>query len=263
MTAGADQQRARHIVITGASRGLGRALALAFAAPHVLLGLHYGTAAAAARAVANAVHARGARAYLMGVDLTSATAAEQIAAQVRGHGAALDVLVLNAGMVHEAPLVRTSGDEWDRVIDINYRQQARLAQQLGETLLRRGSHLLAVGSLAGLRGGAGVAAYAAAKGALLGFVRAAARRWGARGICVNAILPGILATDMTNDLRSAAARALARENVLGTPATPGEVAAFVVHLCGTRHISGQLFALDSRVGPDYAQQIQGAADVCE
>jgi len=256
MTACADQQRARHIVITGASRGLGRALALAFAAPRVTLGIHYGNDAAAARAVADSATARGAQAYLIGVDLTITNAAEQIAAHVRDHGAALDVLVLNAGVVHEAPLVRTSGDEWDRVIEINYRQQARLAQQLGETLLRRGSHLLAVGSLAGLRGGAGVAAYAAAKGALLGFVRDAAARWGARGICVNAILPGILATDMTSALTSAAAHALAQENVLGTPATVDEVAAFVVHLCDTRHISGQVFALDSRVGPDGAPSLQ-------
>ncbi|MCX7005002.1 MAG: SDR family NAD(P)-dependent oxidoreductase [bacterium] len=262
MTDCADQPRARHVVITGASRGLGRALALAFAAPHVSLGIHYGHADAAARAVAAAVQARGAQAYLIRVDLSATDAAGQIAAQVHDHGAALDVLILNAGVVRVAALVRTSSAAWDHILEINYRQQARLAQQLGETLLGRGSHLLAVGSLAGLRGGAGVAAYAAAKGALLGFVRDAAARWGARGICVNAILPGILATAMTSDLTTAASRALAHENVLGAPTTPDEVAAFAVHLCGTRHISGQLFALDSRVWPDGAQPTGGAADGC-
>ncbi len=259
MTACADQQRARHIVITGASRGLGRALALAFAAPHVTLGIHYGHADDAARAVADRATTRGAQVYLIRVDLSAAQAAEQIAAQVHDHGAALDVLILNAGVMHEAPLVRTSGDAWDRVFEINYRQQARLAQQLGTTLLGRGSHLLMIGSLVGMRGGAGVVAYAAAKGALLGFARDAAIRWGMRGICVNAILPGILATDMSRNLTTAAARALAHENVLGAPATVDEIAAFVVHLCGTRHISGQVFALDSRVWPDGAE-IQGAAD---
>jgi 3-oxoacyl-[acyl-carrier protein] reductase len=257
MTNRAGQSRARHVVITGASRGLGRALALAFAGPQVVLGIHYGHHADAAHAVAEIATARGARPYLIGVDLCAADAAEQIAAQVGAHGASVDVLILNAGVVVEAPLVRTSSETWDRIIEINFRQQARLARQLAETRMPPGSHVLAIGSLAGVRGAAGAAAYAAAKGALLGFARDAAGRWGARGICVNALLPGVLATDMTAAGQTRAAQELARENVLGAPAAPEDIAAFAVHLCGVRHVSGQMFALDSRIWPDGAQRVAG------
>jgi len=249
-----------HILITGAGRGLGRAIALALAGPGVVLGVHFGHDAAAARRTVADLDARGAQAYSIAADLNDDAAVAIIVDAVRQRGVPLRTLVLNAGVVAAAPLVRTSAATWDRVMNVTARQHIRLAHALVPRAMTRDGHVIVIGSLTGLRGGAGVAAYAAAKGVMFGFVRDAAARWGADGICVNGILPGVLPTTMTRNLADAAARRLASENVLGIPTTLDDVAAFVAMLHGQRRISGQTFALDSRLWPDGGHHPDGFSE---
>jgi len=254
---------AMHILITGASRGLGRAIALALAGPGVVIGVHFGHDATAARRTVDDLHARGAQAYGVAADFNDDTAVAIVAKAVRQRDVPLGMLVLNAGVVAPAPLVRTSAVAWDHVMNVTARQHIRLVNELVPRTMARDGHIVVIGSLTGLRGGAGAAAYAAAQGVMLGFVRDAAARWGAHGIRVNAILPGVLPTAMTGNLTDAAARRLASENVLGMPTPLDDVASFVAMLHTQRHISGQTFALDNRLWPDGRRNPNGLGEVSQ
>ena len=245
-----DTAQRRHVVITGASGGLGRALCLRLAERQALLGLHYVARAAEAEQAARDAARRGARSYRLRADFTAPGAVESIARQVAEQHLPVDLLVLNAGLLHEAPLVRTTSAEWDRVIAVNLHAPVALAERFFEALLRPGSHIVAVASMVGLRGHAGLAAYAAAKAGLIGFVRDAAARYGCRDVCVNAIVPGILATAMTAHINRAAYARMCAENALGRPTTCAEVAEAVAALTQLRHMSGQVVCLDSRSWPE-------------
>jgi len=237
----------RHIVITGASRGLGRAVAHEFAAPGARIGVHYARNRHAAEKTAAALVEKGAAPYLIRADFLNddavASAVDCIAAQETD----VEVLVLNAGTADERLLVKTSEMDWDRTLDVNCRAPVRLLNALADSCLCAGSHVIMTGSLVGLRGHAGLAAYAAAKGALLGFVRDAAGRFGPRGIFVNAIMPGLLRTDMMSQIDDHEFCRMASENVLGRPTTCEEVAKFIAFLSTLHNVSGQVFALDSRL----------------
>jgi len=245
----AASARARHVLITGASRGLGRALALAFASGGATIGVHFAHDAAAAGETAAAVRRAGAAVYMVQADFTARAAVEAVAEAVRGTRLPLEVLILSAGVAVNAPLTGTTEADWDRTIAVNYRAPVLLLNAL-EDCLRRGSHVLAVGSLVGIRGAAGLAAYAASKGALLGFVRDAAARMGGLGICVNGVVPGLLQTDMMRAVPQAQFDAMAAENVLGRANSCDDVARAVTLIASMGTVSGQVFSLDSRLHPD-------------
>lgn len=235
-----------HVFITGASRGLGSAIARAFAAPGALIGVHYARNEAAARETARAVKDAGAKPYRVRAAFTETDAVDRVYDAIAAHGRTLDALVLNAGIAAGALLVNTSEETWDAALDVNYRAHARLARRCAAGLMRTGGHIIVVSSLAGLRGAKGLAAYAASKGALCGFVRDAAIEFGARGICINALLPGWLRTEMTAGLDEREFAAHIAGNALGRGTTVEEAAAFARHLATMRNVSGQVFNLDSR-----------------
>jgi 3-oxoacyl-[acyl-carrier protein] reductase len=238
------------VVVTGASGGLGRALCVRFADPQALLGLHYASRADRVERVAADARARGARTYSVHADFSDPGAVARVAEKAAEQGTPVDVLVLNAGIVHEAPLVRTGSEDWDRTMAVNLRAPAALAERFFDALLRPGAHVVAVASMVGLRGRAGLAAYAAAKAALIGFARDAAARYGPRDVCVNAVVPGVLDTGMTTHIDRAAYARMCAENALGRPTTCAEVAEAVAVLTRLRHVSGQVVCLDSRPWPE-------------
>ncbi len=237
----------RHIVITGASRGLGRAIAHEFAAPGARIGVHYARNKHAAERTAAALAKKGAAPYLIRADFLNEDAVASAVGRITAQKPDVDVLVLNAGTADERLLVRTSETDWDRTMDVNCRAPVKLLNALADSCFCAGSHVIMIGSLVGLRGHAGLSAYAAAKGALLGFVRDAAARLGPRGIFVNAIMPGLLRTDMMSQIDDREFCRMASENVLGRPTTCEEVAKFIAFLSTLHNVSGQVFALDSRL----------------
>jgi len=238
---------ARHVLVTGASNGLGRALALAFAAPGVRLGIHYASRAHDANDTAHMAEQRGASVYLSRADFSAEHAWPSLLHDVEEQRLPLDVLVLNAGAARPKRIINMTENDWDAVLNVNYRAHVHLLNALSARRLRHGSHVLVTGSLVGLRGEIGLSAYAASKGALLGFVRDVARRLGPRGICVNAILPGVLRTAMTAGMTDEQFAAAARENALGRGSTCEEIARAAVFITTLRNASGQVFALDSRL----------------
>ena len=241
--------RARHVLVTGASRGLGRALALAFACKGATIGIHYAHDSAAADATAVAVRHLDAHAYIVHANFADTKAAVPVADAVRTTRLPLDVLVLNAGVAGAAHLVNITDALWDHVLAVNFRSPVHLVENLNGYMAPR-SHIIAIASLVGLRGSAGLSAYAAAKGALLGYVRDTAACLGPRGIHVNAIIPGLMRTSMMTDVPQDEFAVLEAENVLGATASMAEIARTAVFIASLDGVSGQTFSCDSRLHPD-------------
>lgn len=242
-------EQARHVLVTGASRGLGRALALAFACKGATIGIHYAHDADAAGATAASVRRSDAHAYIVRADFADPKATGTVINAVRNTRLPLDVLVLNAGMAGVARLANITDALWDHVLAVNFRSPVRLVENLDGYMAPR-SHIIAISSLVGLRGSVGLSAYAAAKGALLGYVRDAAACLGPRGIHVNAMIPGLMRTAMMTDVPPDEFAVLEAENVLGAAASMAEIARTAVFIASLDGVSGQTFSCDSRVHPD-------------
>ncbi len=162
----------------------------------------------------------------------------------------VDALVNNAAITGEGLLARTSAAAWDAVLATCLRGAFLCARAVLPAMARRRSgHLIHIGSWVGRRGAPGLAAYAAAKAGLCGLSAAIAREYGGRNICSNVVLPGFLETRMTAPMAPEARDRVRAAHALGRFTTVEEAAAFVVHLAGMRHVSGQVFQIDSRIGP--------------
>jgi 3-oxoacyl-[acyl-carrier protein] reductase len=234
------------ILVTGGSRGIGRAVVetlTAEAAHAVAFTWHRDEAAA--RAVETA---SGGRARAFHLDLADRARPDELVEEVEAAVGPLDGLVNNAGLRREALLALTSDAEWDAVVDVNLGGVFRCCRAVlkGMVVRRRGA-IVNVASLSALRGVAGQAAYAAAKAGLLGMTRSLAREVGRRGIRVNAVVPGFVATAMTADVPAEKAQALRAMECLPQGVEPADVAAAVAFLLSDRAaaITGQALVVDA------------------
>jgi len=235
-------------MVTGASRGLGRAIAVGFGRAGDQVVVNYRTSAAEANQTARAIDKAGGTAVVYQADVRDAkNVAAMVAATVDRWGR-LDVLVCNAAATEDRLLIRLSDEAWDKVVATTLTGAFHCLQQAGAVMQsQRAGAIILIGSLAGLQGRAGQAPYAAAKAGLLGLMKTAAREWGVAGVRVNTILPGWHATALT-EFRDDPAPA-PFEPVLGYGTTLEAVATFVVALAAMPDISGQVFTLDSRMTP--------------
>lgn len=234
--------RSKTALITGASRGLGRAIALSLASSGYDLAVNYRASEAEARDVASKA---GGRSFAIRADVSDAASVLAMAAALKERFTHLDVLVNNAGISRDALLVKTTEDDWDAVLATNLKGCFNTVRALAPLMLD-GAHIINVSSWSGLKGKPGQAAYSASKAALIGLTRTLARELGPDGIRVNALLPGYMPTGMgvaASDAMDAAMKASA----LGALCDPNEAARLVLWLVGTGSITGQLFTLDSRV----------------
>src|SRR5580704_2874892 len=234
-------------LVTGASRGMGRASALALAAAGAQVLVHYGHGANEAAGVVADIHKAGGRADAIAADLAAADGAHKLARQARGIvGDRLDVLVANAGISKAATIEDTTVEDFDKQFAVNVRAPFFLVQQL-LPIMSKGSSIVFVSSLAA-RAVVGTApAYAATKGAVDTLVKHFASLLGARGIRINAVAPGVVETDMSNFTKTDAGR----EFVLGMQALkrigkPEDVADVVAFLASedARWITGDTIHVD-------------------
>jgi 3-oxoacyl-[acyl-carrier protein] reductase len=237
--------RAPVVLVTGGGRGIGRAIVEALLAEGARVALTWRADEAAARAVEGAAAGR-ARAFPL--DLADRRRPEALVDEVEAALGPLTGLVNNAGLRRESLLALTRDADWDEVVDVDLGGAFRCCRAVlrGMVARRRGA-IVNVASLSALRGVAGQAAYAAAKAGLLGMTRSLAREVGRRGVRVNAVVPGFVATAMTADVPEEAARALRSMECLPRGVEPADVASAVAFLLSDRAaaITGQALVVDA------------------
>jgi 3-oxoacyl-[acyl-carrier protein] reductase len=235
----------RVALVTGASRGIGRAVARALAAQGA-------TVVAAARGdhaddIVAAITAAGGRAEALTLDVTDAAAIDAaIAGIVERHGR-LDIVVSNAGITRDQLLLRMKREDWDLVIATNLTAAFTLTQAALKPMLRqRAGRVIAVSSVVGQMGNAGQANYAASKAGLIGFCKSLAREVASRGITVNVVAPGLIDTDMTRALAGDPKQNWSEQIPLGRLGTPEDVAAAVCFLASDEasYITGHVLAVN-------------------
>jgi 3-oxoacyl-[acyl-carrier protein] reductase len=237
----------RTVVITGAAGGLGRELAAAFARDGWALGLIGHSDRCALDELAASLDAE--RVSVACADVRNAAAVEAAFAQLLGELGALDVLVCAAGVSRPGLIVNTSAEDFSDELAVNLTGAFHCVRAAIRRMLpRRDGHIITIGSYWGGHGLHGGSAYSASKAGLVGLTLSAARELGPKNIRCNAVLPGFLRTPMTASLsEKQVARNLAG-NALGRASDLDEVCAFVVRLAAMRHVSAQVFSLDSRAG---------------
>jgi 3-oxoacyl-[acyl-carrier protein] reductase len=234
-------------LVTGASRGMGRATALELAAAGTRVIVHYGRNADEAKAVVDQIRAAGGRADAVAADLAAPDGAHKLAAQVRDLiGGRLDILVSNAGISKAAAIEDLTVEDFDSLFAVNVRAPYFLLQQL-LPILGEGSSVVFVSSL-GARAAVGtLSAYASTKGAINTLVKYFASALGPRGIRVNAVAPGVIDTDMSNFTKTEDGRAVVKGmQALKRIGTPADVASVIAFLASdaARWITGDTIAAD-------------------
>ena len=238
----------RVVLVTGASRGLGRAIAVGFGQAGDRVVVNYRTSAAEADQTARAIEKAGGTAVAYQADVRDAKNVAAMVAAAADRWGRLDVLVCNAAATEDSLVLRLSDEAWDKVVATTLTGAFHCLQHAGAVMQdQKAGAVILIGSLAGLQGRAGQASYAAAKAGLLGLMKTAAREWGPAGVRVNAVLPGWHATALTGFRDDPTPAPF--EPVLGRGMSPEAVAAFVVALAALPDVSGQVFTLDSRMTP--------------
>lgn len=231
------------ILITGASRGIGRAIALGFAEPGCTVIVNYRSGREAAEETAEAVRRRGAQAVLNPFDVAQSETVKAAFKDITDAFGRLDVLVNNAGITRDNIFPRLKESEWDEVLAVNLKGVFLCCQAAMRPMLKqRFGRIITITSVVGFTGNAGQCNYAAAKAGIMGLTRALAREVISRNITVNAVAPGYIETEMTQALSEDARRALLEQIPAGRTGTPEEVAAAVRFLASDEagYITGQV-----------------------
>jgi len=237
----------RVALVTGASRGIGRAIALRLARGGARVGVNYYSNEAAAREVAEAIEGLGAEALLLPGNVAEAAAVEGMVGQVLATWGRLDVLVNNAGIIRDTLLLRMSEEDWDAVLTTNLKGAFLCTKAaLRPMLKQRWGRIVSISSISGLRGNPGQANYSSAKAALVAFTKTVAREVASRNVTVNAVAPGMIATDITTSMPEKAREAIVGQIPLGRMGTPEEVAELVAFLASdaAAYITGTVIQID-------------------
>jgi 3-oxoacyl-[acyl-carrier protein] reductase len=235
----------RVALVTGASRGIGRAIAQRLAAQGALVVA--GARGDNARAVVEEIAARGGRAEAASLDVTAAGTVEPfVSGALERHGR-VDILVNNAGIARDQLMLRMKRDDWDAVIATNLTAAFTLTQAVLKPMIRqRAGRIICISSIVGQSGNAGQANYAASKAGLIGFAKAVALEVASRGITVNVIAPGMIATDMTRGISDEAREEWAAKIPARRLGTPDDIAAAVCFLASDEasYITGHVLAVN-------------------
>lgn len=236
------------VIVTGASRGLGREIALAFGRAGWGVAVNYSSSRAKAEAVAKEIISSGGDALVFQADVGNADEAEKLVNAAEARWGRLDALINNAGVSHEALLLRLTDETLDETLRINLKGPFNMIKAASKVMMRRNSgHIINVASITGIKGKAGHAAYAASKAALIGLTKAAAMELAPHGIQSNCVLPGYMLTEMGGSASDKAKSDALSDSLLKIYSDPADVASFILGLTNLTSVSGQTFNLDSRI----------------
>jgi len=233
-------------VITGAGRGIGRAIALKFAGEGADIVCVSRTAENAEK-VAGEVRALGRKAWAHAVDVADSKAVADAGEKILGETARVDVLVNNAGVTRDGLIMRMSEEDWDTVVNTNLKGAFLFTRAFARAFLKqRSGRIINVASIIGLIGNAGQCNYAASKAALIGFTKSIARELAPRGITVNALAPGFIETDMTAVINEQARHQLLQSIPLNSFGQPDDIANVALFLASpaARYLTGQVLTVD-------------------
>ncbi|MCL4459133.1 MAG: 3-oxoacyl-[acyl-carrier-protein] reductase [Chloroflexi bacterium] len=234
-------------LITGASRGIGRAIALKLASLGTKIGLNYHLSESAAKEVAGSIAAEGGEVILLQGDVSRAEEVERLTNRLLEKWGTMHILVNNAGIISDALLMRMSEEDWDSVLSTNLRGAFLCTRAVLRPMLKqRWGRIINISSVAGLKGNPGQANYAAAKAGLIGLTKTTAREVASRNITVNAIAPGFIVTDITSALPDKVKESILSQIPLQRFGAPQEVAEAVAFLASEAagYITGQVLNVD-------------------
>lgn len=233
-------------VVTGAGRGIGRAIALRFAAAGADIVCLSRTAENSEK-VAAEVRAMGRKAWALAVDVSTSEAVAKAAEQILAEAGKVDILVNNAGVTRDGLLMRMSEADWDAVLNTNLKGAFLFTKAFTRAFLKqRSGRIINVASVIGLIGNAGQANYAASKAALIGFTKSVAREFASRGVTVNALAPGFIETDMTSVLGEEVRSEVMKKVPLGRFGHADDIANAALFLAAPEsgYITGQVLTVD-------------------
>lgn len=237
----------KSVIITGGTRGIGKAFVDAFARAGAKVAFTFRSSVDEAEALRDRLKEEGSEALMIQGDASDASAAEEAVKQVLEAWGSVDILINNAGITKDGLMLRMSEDDWDSVINTNLKSVFNFSKAVYRPMMKqRGGKIINLSSVVGVTGNPGQTNYSASKAGIIGFSKSLAKELASRGVTVNVIAPGYVATDMTAALSDAARDAMLGAVPLGRPASPEDVANAALFLASplADYITGQVLHVD-------------------